>query len=84
MLPWILGGLLLFALLATLYLRIFFWRNAPGRGTVIARYEAPDGIGVMQSAHLVGHSAAALPAMIVDVVVQKAATLIEDPAQPGR
>ena len=37
----------------------------------------------MQSAHLVGHSAAALPAMIVDVVVQKAATLIEDPAQPA-
>ena len=81
-LPWVLLGLLALVLIAILWLRLVYWRNAPGRGTVIAQYEAPEGLGIMESAHLLDRGHTAIPAEIVNLTVQKAARLVEDAEKP--
>ncbi len=46
-------------------------RGAPGRGAIIPEYSEPDGIDILQSAHLVGRVSAALPAAIVRLAVRR-------------
>ena len=81
-LPWVLLGLLALVLIGILWLRLVFWRNAPGRGTVIAQYEAPDDLGIMEAAHLLDRGHTAIPAEIVNLTVQKAVRLVEDAERP--
>ena len=81
-LPWVLLGLLGLVLIGILWLRLVFWRNAPGRGTVIAQYEAPEDLGIMEAAHLLDRGHTAIPAEIVNLTVQKAARLVEDAERP--
>jgi uncharacterized membrane protein YgcG len=77
--PWILLVLLGLVLIGILWLRLVFWRNARGRGTVIAQYEPLEGLGVMQAAHLLERPQTALPAQLVSLTVQRAAQLVEQP-----
>jgi uncharacterized membrane protein YgcG len=81
-LPWALLGLLGLVLIGILWLRLVYWRNAPGRGTVIAQYEAPENIGIMESAHLLDRGHTAIPAEIVNLTVQRAVQLVEDAERP--
>ena len=77
-LPWVLLSLLALVLTGILWLRLVFWRNARGRGIVIAQYEAPEGLGIMEAAHLLNRADTAIPAEIVNLTVQKAVRLVED------
>lgn len=44
-------------------------RDAAGRGIIVAQYDAPSGLTVMEAAHLVGRGATAVPAAIIDLAV---------------
>ncbi len=59
------------ALGAAIVSRVRSSRNAPGRGVIIPQYSEPVGIDILQSAHLVGRPAAAIPAAVVRLAVRK-------------
>ncbi|MFC5501410.1 DUF2207 family protein [Lysinimonas soli] len=80
-LPWVLLALLAAIALLIVCMRLFVWRDHPGRGIIVARYEAPDGIGVMQSAELLHRGNAGLPAEFVNFAVLGAAHLLEEPEE---
>ena len=81
--PWVLVVVLALVVIGILWLRLVYWRNAPGRGIVIAQYEAPEGIGIMEAAHLLDRGHTAIPAEIVNLTVQRAVQLVEDAGRPA-
>jgi uncharacterized membrane protein YgcG len=70
-------GLTLFALIFALITRFVFWRDAPGRGTVIAQYEGPEGLGMFVAANIAGKPRKGMAAAIVDLAVQKNLRILE-------
>lgn len=81
-LPWVLLAVLAALIVGVVVLRRAVWRHAPGRGIIVPQYEAPEGIGVMGAAELVGRPQAGLPAQLVHLAVQDIARLVEDPDRP--
>lgn len=83
--PWAIGmgvaGILLAVagFVTALIARLRHWRDAPGRGIVVAQYEPPAQISVFEAADLVGGMATAhaLPAFVLDLAVRGNAKLIE-------
>jgi uncharacterized membrane protein YgcG len=71
------GALVLFGLIAALVIRFGFWRDAPGRGTIIAQYEPPAGLGMMLAANIAGDPKKGMAATIVDLAVQKNLRIVE-------
>lgn len=65
------GLLSLGALAAAIVVRVRSGRGAPGRGTIIPQYSEPEGITIVQSAHLMSRASSALPAAIVRLAVRK-------------
>jgi uncharacterized membrane protein YgcG len=80
-LPWVLLGVLAIIVVAIVILRRTRWAHAPGRGIVVAQYEAPEAIGVMPAAAFLGTPNRGLPAQFVEFAVQGIARLIENPAE---
>jgi uncharacterized membrane protein YgcG len=76
-LPLIAAALVLFGLIFALVVRFVFWRDARGRGIVIAQYEPPAGLSMMLAANIVGHPKKGMAATIVDLAVQKNLRIIE-------
>lgn len=76
-LPWILLGIVAACVLGVIALRVFFFRNAAGRGIVIAQYEGYPELGVMEAADLIGRPQKGLPAQFVQLVVARAARLLD-------
>jgi len=76
-LPWVLIGLVAACAVVVLWLRIRVFRDAEGRGIVIAQYEAYPELGVMEAATLLGRSEKGLPAQFVQLVVARAARLVD-------
>jgi uncharacterized membrane protein YgcG len=70
-------ALTLFALIFALITRFVFWRDAPGRGTIIAQYEGPEGLGMFVAANIVGKPRKGMAAAIVDLAVQKNLRILE-------
>ena len=70
-------ALTIFALVYLLVVRFVFWRDAPGRGTIIAQYEAPEGLGMLVAANIVGKPNKGMAAAIVDLAVQKNLRILE-------
>lgn len=46
-------------------------RDAAGRGVIVAEYDPPRDVSVMQAAHLVNRPATAIPAAIIDLAVHR-------------
>ncbi len=69
--------LVLFGLIFALIVRFVFWRDAPGRGTVIAQYEPPAGLSALLAANIVGKPKKGMAATIVDLAVQKNLRILE-------
>ncbi len=65
------GILSLGGMIAAIVSRVRSGRGAPGRGIIIPQYSEPDEITILQSAHLVGRSSAAIPAALVRLAVRK-------------
>jgi uncharacterized membrane protein YgcG len=76
-LPLIALALVLFGLIFAVVVRFVFWRDAPGRGIVIAQYEPPAGLSMMLAANIVGKPKKGMAATIVDLAVQKNLRIIE-------
>lgn len=81
-LPWVLLGLTIVALLFLLAVRLFVWRDAKGRGIIIPQYTPPKDAYPMLAAELLNRKASALPAQIVRFAVAKVLTLREYPDKP--
>lgn len=71
------GALVLFGLIFALVVRFVFWRDAAGRGIVIAQYEPPAGLGMMLAANIAGNPKKGMAATIVDLAVQKNLRILE-------
>ncbi|MER3388150.1 MAG: DUF2207 domain-containing protein [Microcella pacifica] len=59
------------ALVAAIVSRVRAGSGAKGRGVIIPQYSEPDGIDILQSAHLVGRSSAGVPAAVVRLAVRR-------------
>ncbi len=75
--PWALLGVLLASALIVLSLRLRLFRDSPGRGIVIPQYEGYPELGVMEAAALLRKEERGLPAQFVQLVVTRAARLID-------
>lgn len=84
LLPWILLGLVGACVLGVVLLRLLVFRNARGRGIVIAQYEGYPELGVMEAAELLGRGNKGLPAQFVQLVVTRAARLLDRGEGAGR
>jgi uncharacterized membrane protein YgcG len=71
------AALVVFALIFTLITRFVFYRDAPGRGTIIAQYEPPEGLSTLVAANIVGRPTKGMAASIVDLAVQKNLRILE-------
>lgn len=72
------GGIVgLLALVGAWFARVGPWRDARGRGTIIAEYTPPDGVSLMQSADLVGASGRGITATILDAAVRGRVRIVE-------
>ena len=71
-------GLFVFALV----MRLFVWRNARGRGIVIAQYEAPEGVTPVLAATIMRLQSRAIVASLLRLAVDRK-IVIRD-ANPGR
>lgn len=69
--------LVLFGLIFALVVRFVFWRDAPGRGIVIAQYEPPAGLSALLAANIIGKPKKGMAAAIVDLAVQKNLRILE-------
>ncbi len=65
------GLLSLGGLIAAIVSRVRSGRGARGRGIIIPQYSEPDGISIMQSAHLMGRANTVIPAALVRLAVRK-------------
>ncbi len=54
-------------------------RDARGRGIIVAQYEPPTDTDVLEGAHLIRRTGAALPAAILDTAVSGHLRIVEDP-----
>lgn len=70
-------ALTIFGLLFALITRFVFWRDAPGRGTIIAQYEGPEGLGMFVASNIAGKPRKGMAAAIVDLAVQKNLRILE-------
>lgn len=70
-------ALVLFGLITALVVRFGFWRDAKGRGIVVAQYEPPAGLSMMLAANIAGNPKKGMAATIVDLAVQKNLRILE-------
>ena len=83
--PWVLVGVVAACLVLVLWLRLRVFRDAPGRGIVVPQYEPFPELGVMEAAVLLGREPRGLPAQFVQLVVTRAARLVDRGAEvPAR
>lgn len=60
-----------------LFLRLARWRNHPGRGTIIAQYEPPEGVSTLIASDLVGASTKGVTATILERAVAGQLRIVE-------
>jgi len=70
-------ALVIFGLIFALVTRFVLWRDAPGRGTVIAQYEPADGVSALLAANIIGNPKKGMAATIVDLAVRKNLRILE-------
>ncbi len=66
------------------WVRFAKWRDEPGRGTVIAQYEPPEGVSLFLAAEILGKKNKAMPAEILDLAVRHWVRIRERDASWGR
>lgn len=65
------------ALVAAIVLYALRWRDHPGRGTIIAQYEPPEGVSAMVAADLVGRADKGVTATILERAVAGELRVVE-------
>ncbi len=82
--PWVLVGVVGACLLIVLWLRIRVFRDAPGRGIVVPQFEPFPELGIMEAAVLLRRQPRDLPAQFVQLVVMRAARLVDRGADAAK
>ncbi|AYG03729.1 DUF2207 family protein [Gryllotalpicola protaetiae] len=77
-LVWVLLGIAIVVFALALVVRIVSLGNPKGTGIIVAQYQAFPGIGVMEAAELLDERDRAFPALMTQLVVSRAATMIRD------
>ncbi|MEP6479251.1 MAG: DUF2207 domain-containing protein [Rhodoglobus sp.] len=77
--PRVLAGLAGLLVLIAVIVRVAFWRDARGRGTIIAQYEVPEGVDVLMAANIIKRASKGLSALFVDFAVRRMVRVIVDP-----
>ncbi len=70
-------ALTLFGLIFALVTRFVFWRDAPGRGIVVAQYEPAEGMSALLAANIVGKPRRGMAASLVDLAVRGNIRILE-------
>lgn len=65
------------AAIAAVVARLTRWRNHPGRGTIIAQYEPPEGVSAMEAAELVGKPGRGVTATILQLAIARRLRIVE-------
>ena len=82
--PKVLFGLLVALLVLSILIRTLVWRDARGRGTVIAEYTPPDDSDLLLDANIVNRPGEGLPALFVDFAVRGLVKVVDtEPGEPG-
>ena len=82
--PKVLLGLAALWVVLAFVFRFGVWRDARGRGTIIAQFEPPEGEDLLLDAELLGRNAVGLPALFVDFAVRGLVRVIDtDPGASG-
>ena len=82
--PKALFGLLVALLVLSIFIKTAVWRDAPGRGTVIAEYTPPKGSDLLLDANVVKRPGEGLPALFVDFAVRGLVKVVDnEPGEPG-
>ena len=68
--PKVLLGLSILWVVLSIVLRSLFWRDAKGRGTIIAQFEPPEGSDLLLDAELIKRRSSGLSAMLIDFAVR--------------
>ncbi|MEO8908438.1 MAG: DUF2207 domain-containing protein [Microbacteriaceae bacterium] len=77
--PWVLVGLSVLLAGWALWSRVFRWRDAPGRPTIIAEYTPPKNLHPALAAELLGRRKTGLSAQIVSFAVNRVVRIREFP-----
>jgi uncharacterized membrane protein YgcG len=77
-LPLAMLGLAILGLIAAIILKVGFWRDARGRGTIIAQYTAPDDHDLVLAADLIGRDHDALAAAFVNLAVRGFVNIVDN------
>jgi uncharacterized membrane protein YgcG len=70
-------ALVIFGLVFALITRFVLWRDAPGRGTIVAQYEPAEGMSALLAANIIGNPKKGMAATIVDLAVRKNLRILE-------
>ena len=82
--PKALFGLLVALLVLSIIIKTALWRDARGRGTVIAEYTPPPGSDLLLDANVVKRPGEGLPALFVDFAVRGLVKVVDnEPGEPG-
>lgn len=82
--PKVLLGLAVLWVVLAFVFRLGVWRDARGRGTIIAQFEPPEGQDLMLDADLLDRKSVGLPALFVDFAVRGLVRVIDtDPGASG-
>ncbi len=79
--PKVIAGLAGLLVAISFVIRNFFWRDARGRGTIIAQFEPPEGSSIMLDANIISRPSPALPAQLVDFAVRGMVNVIDSKAE---
>lgn len=75
--PRVLLALAALWLLAAILLRTLVWRDARGRGTIVAQFSPPEDSDLLLDAEIVGRQPAGLPALLIDLAVRGVVRVID-------
>ncbi|CAN5316736.1 hypothetical protein BH11ACT5_BH11ACT5_13700 [soil metagenome] len=82
--PKVLFGLLVLLLILSIIIKTAVWRDARGRGTVIAEYTPPKNSDLLLDANVVKRPGEGLPALFVDFAVRGLVKVVDnEPGEPG-
>lgn len=78
--PKVLLGLAALSLIVAILLRTLVWRDARGRGTIVAQFTPPDDSDLLLDAEIIDRQSAGLPALFVDFAVRGVVRVIDTDA----
>ncbi len=81
--PFVLLGVGILLLVLALLARVTLWRNAPGRGIIVAESAPEPGVDVLLASRILGRASRGIPAALIDLAVRGNLRLLRVDAAAG-